>query len=310
MSDTAATVTDLEQELLQREESARTIIGIVTPLFETMLGDALSPVGDLVKFAEELRIARDELQTVKATYATRDDVKTIGQDIGKAIGIPLQTSIDGHLRGLTEEDAKRHNEFNQRIGETHALTLRNEQRIIAVENTTATQIRTLEERLTKLEQKTSENIHSIRRDTESVRNSATVLHNSVIQFINANKEYQAQTTSRIESLDQEQQQQQKRIDRNESVLQSESNIIRDIDGRVRDGMTRIEGALFGDAKEKKPGLVADMGTLKSGLWWQSWIGKHPRIALAAATTAYVIFLIVTAVILQRPEIIQKMIPTG
>lgn len=162
----------------------------------------------------------------------------------------------------------------------------------------------------RYEKKTDENIGSIKASTKNIDDRTNVIQNSVMQFIDASKEHQAATRSRIDGVEDVLKSQKQDIEKLEGRVDTETTIVRDVDTRVQAGMTRIDNALYGDAKEKKPGLIADMTTLKAGLGWQSWIGHHLKTSFLIAGALYVVFLIFTAFILGRPEIVAQMIPVN
>lgn len=125
-------------------------------------------------------------------------------------------------------------------------------------------ITTLKQRLDTFEQKTNENVHGIKSDT-------TAMRESVMQFIEASRERQAATSSRLDTFDSIQQQHTSHIEKVKSEQRSQDMIIRDIEGRVMMGMERNEKALYGNEKEKEPGLIADVNALKQGLSLQSFL---------------------------------------
>lgn len=169
----------------------------------------------------------------------------------------------------------------------------------------------LKDRLDKFERQTNTSVESIKASTTNIDTRTNVMQNSIMEFIASNKEHRSATKERIDFLSESHQDHKSDLDKVKSEQHVQDMIVRDVEGRVMQGMKRIDGALFGAGDKDKPGyqpgLVAEMTGLKSGLAPFAFLGRHPRWLIMGAGAAYVIFLIVTALILQRPEIVSAII---
>jgi hypothetical protein len=276
------------------------------------------------QMADEYRQMRSDSMGAMSAYATKEEVEAKAEEHAAAQFAPILTHWQEHLADYNRERQRTQTMLNQQTEKMLALAQTAENRSIENEKEIARMKGENEQRFGQIER----NIGTLRRDIDdsvkSVADSVKRVDSTFAQFIARSEkridkiEANASTVARdvartgklIGDLEDQRNEDIKEVRRIEGVVSRESNIVRDIEGRVILNMTQMNVALYGDEKEKEPGLVADMKTLKSGLWWQAWIGTNPRKAFLLAGAAYVVFLIVTAFVLNRPEIVAQMIPLG
>lgn len=164
-------------------------------------------------------------------------------------------------------------------------------------------IANLKDQIKAHEKKTDSNIQSIKASTNNIDTRTNVMQNSILDFIESNKQYRATVSARLDNLTTEQAAQKKDVERLETKQDADSSIIRDVDERVRTTQTGISTALYGNTQTKEPGLIADMKTIKSGLWWQTWIGMNPKKSAVIGAGLFVALVIAVAFIIGRPEVI-------
>lgn len=288
-------------------------------VLETLVHPMVDQAGAawLAKLETEQVKTRTDITSAMKDFVTVDEFDRLSKQYTDFLNRAEQ-KLDTNLEDRNKEDERRWLTLEQRINSisevadsSNKRSLENETHIAAIKADTDARIKNLEARMSKLEdvQKAqSENITTMTRNTEAIRNSVQTLSNTVIEQIDRDKRRQEEIDREINAVKDTLDDHAARTRVIDNDLRRESGIIRDIEGRVSLTMTSVQTALYGDEKEKRSGLVADMATLNSGLWWQAWMGRHPYLTLQMIGAAYVIGLIVLAFIIGRPEIIAAMIP--
>lgn len=317
MSMSEPTQTDLS--FLENDDQTTIYIQLVTPLIQAAVRSETAPNNEAIT-----RLVETELHKVRTDVAAVNTSALDLQATVKQQQIALQRQMDDQLRNWNAEDARRYAAFEQRYEQLGAMVLESQNRSIQNEKEIAALKATSDQRYEQMQKE----ITSIRRDIDvnvkSVSDSARRMDSTFAKFIEksdkridkieANASVVARDVVRagkaIEDIHEQRGVDIKEVRRIEGIVNTESRIVRDIEGRVILDMTRMNAALYGDEKEKEPGLVADMKTVKRGLWWQTWIGIHPYKSILIAGAMYVAFLIVTAFVLNRPEIVARMILPG
>lgn len=307
----------------QTEEITRDVLERASPQMITQAVDAALGRWQ-EKLAAELARARTAVTDVMDDFATKEQVNDRIREFGEGAKKELKQGLDDYLNNLNQENARRQEMFDQQVQQVLVLAQAADTRSIATQNEIAEMKGAYEQRFTQIEGQ----IALMRRDIDdnvtkmvaAANRMDTTFSTFVTNYERKTEKVEqdikrlskeAETTDRaIEDIRELRNEDYKEIRRIDGRVSSELGIVQDIDGRVRVSMERMENALYGDTKEKTPGLVADMTALKSGLAWQTMIGRHPRITLMVAGAAYVLFLIVTAFVLNRPEIVARMIPAG
>lgn len=160
------TITELERELAQREESAQTVLSLVTPALE------------------ELKKAREALETAAAQYVTRTEVQeTYVEGITKV--------VNKRFDEMDEAGVQRHGQLVRQMEERFALTATKEElsgvqlagsenttRIAKIEASEETWRAAIEARIVRLEsgqKKQAENIQKISDHTAAIANSVQAM---------------------------------------------------------------------------------------------------------------------------------------
>lgn len=314
----------------QTEEITRDVLERASPQMIAQAVDAAFARYEQ-KLADELANARTAVTGAMDDFATKEQVNERVKEFGDGAKKELKEGLDTYLDGLNKENARRQEVFDQQVQKVLALAQAAEARSIATQNEIAEMKGAYEQRFGQIEK----NIDTMKRDIDSnVRSvaesarrtdeSAKRMDATFAKFVDKSEkridkiEQNASTVARdvtrayklIDDIEEARGEDVKEVRRIEALVKRDSEIVRNVEQNVILDMTRMNIALYGDVKEKEPGMVADVKSLKSGLWWQAWIGTHPYKAILIAGGLYVAFLIVTAFVLNRPEIVARMIPLG
>jgi hypothetical protein len=296
MTDT--TLTDLT--FLENEEQTRAYIHLVTPLIQKAVRDA---AGD---------------------FASHEEVSQVGNRVGEVVAEQLLRRVSERFDELTDAQELWQKEF-ERKNEERLATLATKEELSGVtlsgaENTT--KIIAMEaahdERLKALEKESKEfkntdaqrvkEIGDIKASAAKTADNAEKTSQAVIRLIDQYKTRNEDVDRELHVLKITQAKNVEDLLRVESEMRTIDMIGRDIEGRVMQSMTAIDKALFGDPQKNISGVIADVKTVRDDMWWILWTGRHPRVLLTIIGAAYVLFLIVTAFILGRPEIVAQFIP--
>lgn len=168
-------------------------------------------------------------------------------------------------------------------------------------------IDTLKKRMDGFEKQTNENIQSIKSSTQVISDRTTVMQNSIMEFIETNKEYRSTVSGRLDALTVTQREHRQDIERIEAEMRTESKIFQDTGWRVETSMQKMQNAVFGEGERNKPGykpgLVENVGLVLARTAWQGWITRHPRLAFMGFGASFVVLVLAVAFILGRPEVI-------
>lgn len=168
-------------------------------------------------------------------------------------------------------------------------------------------IDTLKKELAEFKKQTNGHIESIKASAANIDTRTDVMQKSVMQLIDANKEYRATVTGRLDALTAEQKELKQDIERVEEDQRKEAKIFQDTGWRVETSMEKMQAAVFGEGERNKPGykpgLVENVGLVLARTAWQGWITRHPRLAFMGFGASFVGLVLAVAFILGRPEVI-------
>lgn len=312
------TLTELEQELAQREESAHTILSLVAPALE------------------ELRKATEALEAAAAQYVTRTEVQT--------------TLVDG----ITDVVNRRFDELDKAGEERHALLVEqtearfaltatkeelsgvqlagaeNSASITAIKASQETWQAAMEARVVRLEsgqRKQAANIEKISQNTTGIKDAVEAMQHTFTETLERDTKRQAEVDRELALVKEAQTKtaeaqvkDSKAISDLESAVRGAVDLAENVDSLAARNYQALNFAITGNKETKTPGLVDQMATLNNaqrllnekqdtlyrGLNWLTFLGT--RRGFLVIGVSYVAFLILTSFLLGRPDIVAGFLP--
>lgn len=259
-----------DMELLLKEENIQTLTHIFTPLIQqavnaTGITDA---VAELTKAREELAAAREEIAEVKSKYITAEEAKKMGDGIGKAMSLPITESVNTHMAEMKEEDQRRNQAFDQRIGEINALVLTQGQELASLSATSEQRFGQIESRLSKVESDIKTGVASVERNTRT-------LSRAVGQWLEENQKQKEKIDLELKRHDNAIVQFDKEIRENRDKT---GNLLADVEGMRGDLASQVHPMRdsLSDLKNRVSSHEAWRGTADQTLVYVGWVAANVR----------------------------------
>lgn len=324
------TLTELEQELAQREESAQTILSMVAPALE------------------ELKKAREALEAAAAQYVTRTEVQTTLVD-------GITEVVNRRFDELSQADEARHDLLVKQTEARFALTATKEElagavnagaensaSITAIKASQATWQMAMEARVVRLEsgqRKQAENIQKISQNTTIMKDAVEAIQHTFSETLERDKKRQTEVDTELAQVKEEQTQVKETLVKDgkairdvESAVRSAVDLAEDVDRLVSKNYQTLNFAILGNKETKTPGLVGQVADLiretrthidelreeqkkvktrqdkiDEDTWWLASIGRHPWRTVSVLVTVLVLVLITIAGIFGRPDIVEAIV---
>jgi hypothetical protein len=233
--------TDYEMTLLQNEEAQRAFIHLVKPMIQEAVTDAIPPewmdaIAAFKQTQEKLQAVQAEITEIREKFITAEDARKIGQDIGAEIREPLRTSIDRHLRELSEEDEKSRRAFDVRIGEVNALVIEAQRTAAETDKKLATLEATSLQRFDQIERRLTRTENDVEKHVRSVANSVASMDTIVGKFVQEYEKLTKENARSIEDLQIARNRLEKRL---EDTREDGLNLRGDVDGLRADIATKV-----------------------------------------------------------------------
>lgn len=278
-----------DMELLLKEENIQTLTHIFTPLIQQAV-DATGitqAVNELVQARDELAAARGAIEEIKAKYITAEEAKKMGQDIGAEIRNPLSKSIDKHLAELKEEDTRRNQAFDQRIGEINALVLTQGQELATLSATSKQQFEQIETRLSKVENDIKTGVAAVARNTRT-------LSRAVGQWITESRQQKEKIDLELTKHGNTIVQFDKEIRENRDET---SNLRADVDGLRGDLATQVHPLRdkVNDVTARLSNQEAWRGMAERNLVYVGWVAENVRWLFKERTGNIVLAILVALI---------------
>lgn len=324
------TLTELEQELAQREESAHTILSLVAPALE------------------ELKKATEALEAAAAQYVTRTEVQT--------------TLVDG----ITDVVNRRFDELDKAGEERHALLVEqtearfaltatkeelsgvqlagaeNSASITAIKASQETWQAAIEARVARLEsnqRQQATNIKVMSQNTASMKEAVEAMQHTFTDTLERDAKRQTEVDRELAlskevqaKLTETQTKDGKALRDMESAVRGAVDLAENVDSLAARNYQALNFAIAGNKDTKTPGLVDQVDNLvretrtqiaemreeqkrvktrqdkiDEDTWWLTTIGRHPYRAASTVATVVVLVLITIAGIFGRPDIVEAIV---
>lgn len=202
-----------------------------------------------------------------------------------------------------------------------ATSAENAQRLTVLEATSENTIKSLKERLDKVEDKQltlDASIKDIRGDTEKIAANTKQTSETVVDFLERDKKRQEKVDQSIRDV--------------ESAVRTAVDLAENVDSLAATNYRALNFAIVGNKETKTPGLVDQMAEfisttrmqvnelrdeqkkvkthqdkIDADTWWLTSIGRHPYRAASTVATVIVLVLITIAGIFGRPDIVEAIV---